>query len=67
MGGIELTVPEGIDVRVDVVALLGGHPGPTTTPPPGAPVLRVTGLVVMGGVDVKAPQGPSVEDRRPEG
>jgi hypothetical protein len=64
MGGIELTVPEGIDVRVDVFALLGGHSGPTTTPPPGAPVLRVTGLVVMGGVDVKAPRGPSAEERR---
>lgn len=55
MGGIEVTVPEGIDVRIDAVALLGGHSGPTTTPPPGAPVLRITGLVVMGGLDVKPP------------
>jgi hypothetical protein len=55
MGGIEVTVPAGIDVRIDAVALLGGHSGPTTTPPPGAPVLRITGLVVMGGLDVKPP------------
>jgi hypothetical protein len=56
MGGIEITVPEGVDVRIDAVALLGGHSGPTTTPPPGAPVLRITGLVVMGGLDVKPPE-----------
>lgn len=56
MGGIQVTVPEGIDVRVDAVALLGGHSGPTTTPPPGAPVLRITGLIVMGGLDVAPPK-----------
>ena len=57
MGGIEITVPDGLDVRVDAVALLGGHSGPTSTPPPGAPVLRITGLVLMGGIDVKPSQG----------
>ncbi len=56
MGGIQVTVPEGIDVRVDAVALLGGHSGPKTTPPPGAPVLRITGLIVMGGLDVAPPK-----------
>jgi hypothetical protein len=54
MGGIEITVPEGIEVRVDAVALMGGHSGPKHTPPPGAPVLRITGLILMGGVDVKS-------------
>ena len=53
MGGIEMTVPDGIDVRVEAVAILGGHSGPESAPPPGAPVLRVQGLVVMGGVDIK--------------
>ena len=55
MGGIEITVPEGIEVRVDAVALMGGHSGPRSTPPPGSPVLRVTGLILMGGLDVKGP------------
>jgi hypothetical protein len=57
MGGIEITVPDGLEVRVDAVALLGGHSGPTSTPPPGAPVLRITGLVVMGGIDIKPSRG----------
>jgi len=60
MGGIAIAVPEGIDVRVEAVALMGGHSGPRSTPPPGAPVLRITGLIVMGGVEVKGPQAPQV-------
>jgi hypothetical protein len=57
MGGIEITVPDGIEVRVDAIALMGGHSGPKSTPPPGAPVLRITGLILMGGVDIKSPKG----------
>ena len=61
MGGIEITVPDGIEVRVDAVALMGGHSGPKHTPPPGAPVLRITGLILMGGVDIKSSGGQSIE------
>jgi hypothetical protein len=61
MGGIEITVPEGIEVRVDAVALMGGHSGPQHTPPPGAPVLRITGLIIMGGVDVKSSGARSID------
>ena len=57
MGGIEITVPDGIEVRFDAVALMGGHSGPTSTPPPGSPVLRITGLILMGGVDIKSAKG----------
>jgi len=56
MGGIDIKVPEGIEVRIDAIALMGGHSGPKSTPPPGAPVLRITGLILMGGVDVKTVQ-----------
>lgn len=56
LGSIEVTVPDGVDVRVDAVALLGAHSGPPTTPPPGAPVLRITGLVVLGSLDVRSPE-----------
>ena len=57
MGGIDIKVPEGIEVRIDAIALMGGHSGPKSTPPPGSPVLRVTGLILMGGVDVKRSKG----------
>ena len=57
MGGIEIAVPDGIEVRFDAVALMGGHSGPTSTPPPGSPVLRITGLILMGGVDIKSAKG----------
>jgi hypothetical protein len=63
MGGIEITVPEGLEVRVDAVALMGGHSGPRTTPPPGSPVLRITGLILMGGVDIKSAQAPRGTDQ----
>jgi hypothetical protein len=56
MGGIDIKVPEGIEVRIDAIALMGGHSGPKSTPPPGSPVLRITGLILMGGVDVKTVQ-----------
>lgn len=59
MGGIDIKVPEGIEVRIDAIALMGGHSGPRSTPPPGSPVLRITGLILMGGVDVKTASGPS--------
>ena len=57
MGGIEITVPDGIEVRFDAIALMGGHSGPKSTPPPGSPVLRITGLILMGGVDIKSAKG----------
>ena len=59
MGGIDIKVPEGIEVRIDAIALMGGHSGPRSTPPPGSPVLRITGLIIMGGVDVKTAAGPT--------
>lgn len=56
LGSVEITVPEGIDVQVDAVAILGGQSGPGTAPPPGAPTLRITGLVLLGGIEVKRPK-----------
>jgi len=56
MGGVDVTVPEGIDVRMDVVGIMGGSNGPTDTPPAGAPILRFTGVAIMGGLDVKRPK-----------
>jgi hypothetical protein len=62
MGGIEITVPDGIDVRMDVFAFMGGQAGPKTPAPPGAPILRIRGLAIMGGVEVsRAKAKPELE------
>jgi hypothetical protein len=54
MGGIEITVPEDIDVDVSGIAFMGGFDHNASGPgAPGAPRLRVLGFALMGGVDVK--------------
>jgi Domain of unknown function (DUF1707)/Cell wall-active antibiotics response 4TMS YvqF len=59
-GGIEVIVPEGVEVDLTGLALFGaketrGKPG---TLRPGAPLVRVNALVLFGGttVRVKAPK-----------
>ncbi|RKS10555.1 cell wall-active antibiotic response 4TMS protein YvqF [Nocardiopsis sp. Huas11] len=56
MGGIDITVPDDIQVRVHGLPVMGGF-GATGAPPsvmdPEAPIVHVRGLAVMGGVDVK--------------
>jgi hypothetical protein len=53
-GGVDIVVPAGIAVHVSGMGIMGGfdHDGPQDAAP-GAPVVRVEGLVVMGGVSVK--------------
>ncbi|WP_078556630.1 DUF1707 domain-containing protein [Streptomyces sp. PCS3-D2] len=55
MGGIEITVPPGVDVDVRGFGFMGAFdqrdsPGPTH---PGAPRVVVTGFAFWGGVEVK--------------
>ncbi|AQT72663.1 MULTISPECIES: DUF1707 SHOCT-like domain-containing protein, partial [Streptomyces] len=68
MGGIEITVPPGVDVDVRGFGFMGAFdqrdsPGPTR---PGAPRVVVTGFAFWGGVEVKIknpkrpPGGPSL-------
>jgi hypothetical protein len=53
MGGIDIIVPEGVDVDLSDVALMGGNSGPKDAPlPAGAPVVRVRAYALMGGVAV---------------
>ena len=54
MGGVDITVPEDVDVEVNGVAIMGGF-GHVSQHLPGAdrPLIKVTGLAVMGGVEVK--------------
>ena len=54
MGGIEITVPEDVDVDVSGVAFMGGFDHNASGPGvPGAPRLRVLGFALMGGVEVR--------------
>lgn len=56
MGGIELTVPEGIEVDVSGFAFIGGKSVRVRDAPrvPGTPIVRVRVLALMGGVEVKS-------------
>jgi hypothetical protein len=54
MGGVEITVPEGLTVQVDGVGIFGGFDQKAQGPgQPGAPVLRIKGAAFFGGVEVK--------------
>jgi hypothetical protein len=56
MGGVEITVPPGVRVESMGGAFLGGFEssaGDSSAYDPGAPVLRVSGIAIMGGVDVR--------------
>ena len=55
MGGVEITVPEGLAVSVDGVGMMGAfEDNAHQTYGPESPVLRVRGLALMGGVVVKS-------------
>jgi hypothetical protein len=58
MGGIEVTVPDGVIVRNETIGIMGGSSSPAGEAAPGAPVIRVTGVAIMGGVDLRRPQRP---------
>lgn len=62
-GGVEILVPDDLNLVMDGFGLMGGFaeesgarkqdPRPVRPPPPGAPTVRVTGLALMGGVGVR--------------
>lgn len=54
MGGIDVYVPDTVEVQLDDVAVMGGndHRGSSRPARPGAPVVRVKAYSLMGGVDV---------------
>lgn len=54
MGGIDITVPPDVTVEVNGFAVMGGFGGKAAGQgAPGAPTIVVTGLALMGAVDVK--------------
>lgn len=57
MGGVEILVPEGAELHVQGIGIMGGIDHPRTRPSqPGAPRIYVFGLTLMGGVGVKYKQ-----------
>jgi len=54
MGGVNIIVPPELDVEVNGVGLLGGFPHLSRrSDDHDAPLLRIRGLALMGGVNVK--------------
>ena len=55
MGGAEIIVPPGLTVESDGIAIMGSfahQEDASITPDGNAPILRLRGLSIMGGVDV---------------
>ncbi|MFW6039590.1 MAG: DUF1707 SHOCT-like domain-containing protein [Gemmatimonadota bacterium] len=56
MGGVEVIVPPGVTVEAQGLGIMGGFDGYSRTTgrrDPSEPILRVRGLAVMGGIEVK--------------
>lgn len=55
MGGAEIIVPPGVHVESNGIAIMGGFGAAQQTRPtnPNAPVIRINGFVLMGGVEIK--------------
>lgn len=54
-GGVDIIVPPGLHVETQGMAVMGGfdHRAESATPDPDGPTLLITGVAVMGGVDVQ--------------
>lgn len=67
-GGIEIYVPDDIHVHVEGIGLMGAFSEasandddhrPVRQPAPGAPVIRVVGLALMAGIEVRRVPRPA--------
>jgi hypothetical protein len=56
-GGLDIKVPEGIEVRDQTAGIFGGTDvRDVGEPAPGAPVLVIKGMTLFGGVSVRGPK-----------
>jgi hypothetical protein len=54
MGGVEIVVPEGVELHIHGIPVMGGIDQPRfRAAQPGAPRVYVFGIAVMGGITVK--------------
>jgi class 3 adenylate cyclase len=62
MGGIQIVVPEGVNVHLGGFSLMGGKDMRVADVPilPGSPVIRVQAFSLMGGVHVRTKRARSV-------
>ncbi len=68
MGCVDVIVPEGVDVDLQGLAIMGGKESRIAPVPvrPGTPLVRVRGLAVMGGVVVRSrPAAPPSDAPEP--
>ena len=57
MGGIDIVVPDDITVIVSGIGFMGAFEDTAHVQgPPGAPVVRINGVALMGGVEVHRPK-----------
>lgn len=58
MGGVEIVVPPGLRVESNGMGIMGGfeHAGQHAADPGNGPVLRISGVAIMGGVEIKERQ-----------
>jgi hypothetical protein len=64
MGGVEIKVPDDIHVQVDGIGFMGAFEDKSLgTGAPGRPVVRITGLALMGGVEVRPLKRREIERR----
>jgi Domain of unknown function (DUF1707)/Cell wall-active antibiotics response 4TMS YvqF len=66
MGGSDIRVPDGVEVHITKFALMGGHDVKLSdqVPPPGAPVIRLRMLSIMGGGEVRQGRKLTKAERR---
>jgi class 3 adenylate cyclase len=55
-GGVKIIVPEGIDIVVEGLSVMGGRSVKVRDVPivPGSPRIRIRGFAVMGGIEVRS-------------
>ena len=58
IGGVALTVPDGVTVEHSGFSLLGGIDDSTRGAPAGSPSVRLTFYSLIGGAAVEPPRGP---------
>jgi hypothetical protein len=67
-GGVDVIVPPGLNVESHGIAIMGGFEHKADEfrhPDPNAPTLKITGVAIMGGVDVTVRQpGERARDAR---
>jgi uncharacterized protein DUF1707 len=62
MGGVSITVPDDVGVDVSGIGFMGGFDHQASGP--GAPLVRIVGFALMGGVEVKRrPAAPAALDQ----